>query len=361
MAFERPLLRDIVSRVEGDVEARLPGTNARLQINLLNVLSRMLAGASHELYGAIAWLAENMLPDGRDEDIFRVWAGIYRVERLAATPAVGSVEFSGAGAIPNGTLLVSEAGVRYQTTVESIAPGEVSVEALQVGAGGNVLQGELTLLSPLAGVASKALIGADGVVGGAEQESLSAWQSRLLQRLQNPPRGGSASDYERWAREAHPAVTHAWVSSHEEGIIGLVRVRVASYGDAAGDFPVEGGQLLTTVKDYIDSQRSVGGLLQVVSPVAQAVNMTIALEPLLQSVKDSVSESLQQLFYDETYPAYIDVTTNEMTGELLLSRVMQAIGLTPGVEDYQLLSIDPLKPNEAGKILTLGAIEFEEI
>ena len=60
------------------------------------------------------------------------------------------------------------------------------------------------------------------MTGGTDTETDEQLRARILQRIQNPPMGGSAADYVAWAL-AVPGVTRAWAAP-EQGI-GTITVR----------------------------------------------------------------------------------------------------------------------------------------
>jgi uncharacterized phage protein gp47/JayE len=69
------------------------------------------------------------------------------------------------------------------------------------------------------------------VADGSDEESTDELRARLLARLQNPPHGGNATDYEAWAKEVS-GVTRAWSYPLELGA-GTVTVRFVRDDDAS--------------------------------------------------------------------------------------------------------------------------------
>lgn len=74
MPFQRPTLPQLIERAAADIESRLPGTDPRLRRALLGVLARTHAGAVHGLYGALDWLARQIIPDTAEAEILDRWA-----------------------------------------------------------------------------------------------------------------------------------------------------------------------------------------------------------------------------------------------------------------------------------------------
>lgn len=364
MPFERPQIVEIKRRIEADLDGRVVSGDPRLRRELIRVLSQMEAGVAHGLYGSIDWLARNLLPNTQDEAILQIWALVYRVPRLDPTPASGPVTFTGSegATVPAGTVMQSDAGVQYTLREDATVSGstaEGEVDAQQTGPEGNQAEGAtLALLAPVPGIDSQVTVGDGGLVGGAVLETVAAWSDRLLQRIQKPPVGGARHDYERWAREAHPAVTHAWVTAHEGGRLGVVVVRIATYDDPAGDLPASNSPLLNTVYQYIDERRPVAGGLDVFAPVPQPVNMTLAIKPDTVAVRQAAEEALAELFRREARPGAYQAGQGQLQGTIPLTHVAEALSLVTDEEDHQIQAIDSLAPASAGHMLVLGQITW---
>lgn len=348
MSFERPTLNALIERITGDVESRLPGTSARLAKNLLTILVRMEAGASHELYGALDWLSTHLLPTTDDADVLAQWAGIYGVPRLDAVAATGTIALTGSGAVVAGTRLMGPNQVEYQTVDGVSAPADVAIEAVNLGVDTNLAAGvKLTLLTAIAGVDNQAQVTNGGLTGGADREQVSDWRERILQRIQNPPQGGSKSDYERWAKEAHPAVTNVWVLPTTPQP-GQVTLYIMTYGATPTGTPEAG--VLAAVDAHIQQERPVAAQVFVFAPATKTVDLIIQLDPNTPEVQDAVKGGLADLFEREAAPgqpiplSHLNETVSEAQGEYdhIITGTTQA-DLTP----------------TAGHILMLGAVTFE--
>lgn len=364
MPFERPQILEIKRRIEADLDSRVLSGDPRLRRELIRVLGQMEAGVAHGLYGSIDWLANNLLPNTQDESILGIWAAVYRVPRLDPTTASGPVIFTGTdgATVPAGTVLQSGTGVQYTLQADAVVAAGIAqgaVDAQITGTDGNQVEGALlSLLAPIANINSEVTVGTGGLVGGAALESVSAWSDRMLQRIQKPPVGGARHDYERWAREAHPSVTHAWINAHEGGRRGVVVVRIATYGDAAGDLPAANSPLLNTVYQYIDERRPVAGGLDVFAPVPQPVNMTLAIKPDTVAVRAAAETALEELFRREARPGAYQAGQGQLLGTIPLTHVGEALSLVTDEEDHQIQAIDSLAPATAGHMLVLGDITW---
>ena len=351
MPFERPHIAQIKARIEADVDGRLIAGDPRLRRDLIRVLGQMEAGVAHGLYGGLEWLAKNLLPNTQDPEILKVWADHYGVDRLGATRAEGPVGVIGnAGStLTTGKLMQSPAGNQYElladvTTVGFYAEG--AVRALQPGADGNLADGEtLTLLDPEPGIQSELVVVAPGITGGADIETISAWSERLIERVQNPPEGGSAADYRRWARAAHPAVTHAWVAPTTPGP-GQVTVYIMTYGNTADGLPSPA--VLSAVDAYIGERAPVTASYFVNAPGSKEVPMTVLLNPNTAEVQAAAHSEIEDLFQREAAPDQA----------IPLSHLNEAISLTPGEYDHAVdVTQGDLTPG-AGEILILGDITW---
>ena len=87
MPFSRPSPFDIRDRLAAELAVLLPGADARMRRSVEELLVRMVAMASHELHGHLAWIALQILPLTADSDILARHAAVWGVERIAATPA----------------------------------------------------------------------------------------------------------------------------------------------------------------------------------------------------------------------------------------------------------------------------------
>lgn len=353
MAFSRPTLRTLVDRVIADINARLPGADARLPFSNLNVLAHVHGAAAHGLYGYLDWISKQIIPDTCEAEYLDRWADVWGVIRKAATPATGNVTFTGTNgsSIPIGTLIARADGVQYQTTVlVSIASGTATtsvVAVLGATASNFAASGLVSLVSPVSGVNATATVAAGGLTGGADLESDDGLRSRLLQRIQNPPQGGAAADYVAWALQV-AGVTRAWCYPLEDGA-GTVKVRFMMDDTYSNGIPQAGD--VTTVLNYIDALRPVGlaiGGFTVVAPVASAINFTLSITPNTQTVRDAITAELRDLILRDSAPG----------GVIRISRIREAISVAAGETDHVLTAPVANVTHTTNQIATLGTLTF---
>jgi uncharacterized phage protein gp47/JayE len=204
MPFSRPTLDQLINRTSADISSRL-GIGPLLARSTLGVIGRVLAGAAHQLYGYLDWIARQVMPDTAELEHLERWASIWGIQRKAASFAVGNITFTGTNGtvIPTGTRLQRSDGAQFDTTADatvSAGTATAAVTAVLAGAAGNSAAGVgLTLVSPLAGVTSTASVAAGGLTAGADTESDDSLRARLLDRIRQAPHGGSRFDYTKWA------------------------------------------------------------------------------------------------------------------------------------------------------------------
>ncbi len=350
MAWSRPSLSTLIKRNESDIETSLPGVNAKVRRTNLNVIAKLIAGTAHGLYGYIAYIAKQILPDTADTAYLDRQASMWlSVPRKAASYAVGSVNIDGTNdtIIPAGTILVRAGGAEYATDAETtIAGGTVAaaITALEAGQVGNVDAGTtLTLTSPIAGITSTATVGGSALTGGADQEINESLRARVLNRIQEPPHGGASNDYTAWALEV-AGVSRAWVYPQELGA-GTVTVRFVRDDDTS---LVPDAAEVASVQDYIDARRPVTADVNVVAPVAAPLNFSIALTPNNASVQAAVEAELRDLTLRESIPS----------GTILLSHIREAISIAAGETDFDMSAPTENVTTATGEMATFGVITW---
>ena len=351
MPFSRPDIQTLIDRIASDIETRLPGADARLRRSVLAALARAQAGAAHGLHGHLDWLARQLMPDTAETEHLERWASIWGVARKPATPAAGTVTFSGAdgSTIPAGTTLARADGAEYTTdAAASIAGGvaSVAVTASLPGVAGNAAAGtKLSLSAPVAGVQGQATVDAPGLAGGADTETDAALRGRLLDRIRSAPHGGNANDYVQWALEV-PGVTRAWVYPAELGL-GTVTVRFVADDDPAGPIPSQ--TLVDAVAAHIDALRPVTAAVSVVAPTPAPLDLTIRLTPNNPAVQAAVRAEIDDMLRREAVPG----------GAILLSHINEAISIAAGETDHALVSPTADVTHATGELAVLGTITWQ--
>lgn len=284
-------------------------------------------GAAVEgLYQHQQWIARQIFPDTADSDNLERFGARYKIYRLVAVVATGSIDFSGTpgSAIPIGTEARAIDGVAFVTTVAGVigAGGTVTIaaQASVAGVAGNKAAATaLTLTAAPPGVLSQATI--NTMTSGADVETNEALLARVLFRLQNPPCGGAAHDYFAWAKEVS-GVTAAYVYPNRRGL-GTTDVIIL----ASGGLP--SAPLIASVQSHIDGVRPVQADFLVFGPTAIAVNVTAVMTLTAGYVLADVAASINAVL-----DAYF--ATLKPGDTCYLNRIRAIISDTPGVLDFNL-------------------------
>ncbi len=348
MPFLRPSLDTLVSRIGDDIDARMPGADSKPRRAVLFVLVRVVAGVAHGVYGLIDFVWRQIFADSAEHDQLVRHAAIYGIRRKAAIAASGRVSLTGTNGatVPIGARLLRADGVEYLASSSAVIAGGVAtlaVTALEGGTASNAEAGQrLTFASPIGGINAVAIVAAGGLTSGAEEEGDEPLRARLIDRIQQPPHGGNASDYRAWALEV-AGVTRAWVSPQELGI-GTVTVRFVIDGrvDIIPTAPE-----VAAVQAYIDARRPVTAALTVVVPIARPVDFSIRINPPSPAVQAAIIEELTDLLRREAVPG----------GTIPKSRIDEVISIAAGEFDHSMIAPGDIV-TATGEMATLGVVAF---
>lgn len=288
----------------------------------LFVRSSCVASAVEGLYDYQAWLARQLLPDTADTEYLEAHAGLRGIVRKVAVAASGTATFTGTPGVvlQSGASLKSAAGTLYQTTADGAVGDEgavtVACAAVSAGAVSDLIGDTVTLMQPPTGIEA---VGTATITGGADAESDASLLSRLLDYMQNPPGGGNAADYRRWAKSV-AGVGEAYVYPLRQGA-GTVDIVIAGDGVIASDEVVQAAQA------YIDEQRPCTAKAStVIAAVALTVDVTLKILPAtgytLQTLTAPVREAVQATFADCQPGSHV-----------YLSVLIAAVSAVPGVAD----------------------------
>lgn len=352
MTFNRPTLTELQERTAADLATSL-GLGALLPRSVLRALAEAQAGVAHSLHGHLAALALEVVPLTASSDVLDQWAGVWGVQRKAATYASGLVTFTGSDgtAVPLGLQVKRADGTIYATTAAGlIAAGtaDVAVQAELAAATGDAdAATSLVLVSSVTGLDAEATVEAAGLSGGADQEDDEALRGRLLQRIQAAFQGGSAANYVTWALEVS-AVTRAWgIPNHQgAGTVGVTFVLDDDPGSLIPD-PAK----VAEVDAYLEARRPVTANLTTFAPAESVITPTIQLVPNTATVQAAVEASLSEMLKRETAPG----------GTIYLSQLDEAISNAAG-EAYHILTVPAADVVAAGnEIHTLGTVTFQAV
>lgn len=330
MPWDRPTIKQLYERIARDFSGRLLDGGPVLSRSVIAVIAKVWAGACHLMHGMLAWLFLQVFVDTAEGPYLERWARVWNISRKPAAPAAGEVTFSGidGSVIPARVILQSQGGgPRYVTLTDGEITGgavTVAVAAVTEGTASNLAAGAtLTLIAPIAGIASLAVVGPDGLSGGADEEDDASQRRRLLGHLRQPPRGGSKNDYESWALEV-PGVTRAWC--YPMGL-GLGTVSLAFVCDDAPEGPIPTPEMVRRVQEHIEPLRpaTVREWLAF-APEVLPIVISLTVIPDTDAVRQAVRLELAALITREGVPGAV----------IYLSHIHQAISLAVGVVDYTL-------------------------
>tara|TARA_Y100000310_G_scaffold243676_1_gene248258 strand:- start:26998 stop:28101 length:1104 start_codon:yes stop_codon:yes gene_type:complete len=366
MPFQRPTLDQLIERVEGDIKGGL-GITTVLRRSFVAVIARALAGLSHLLFGFLGYTAEQVFPDTAEQENLERWSRFWGVFRNEATFAEINVTITGneGGSLPAGTVFQREDGEQYTLETEQLIPvsGSVIAKVIAVTAGSsqNLSSGDtISLLSPIVDVDSDATF-ESVVTEGENRESDESLRSRLVARVQQAPLGGSANDYIQTMLGV-AGVTRAWVLPLNSGPGTVDCTFVEDGEDPISPSPAK----VSEVDDALQAFKPVTALVTTFAPTLAPATFDISIKPNTLSVQDAITKELEDLMVREGQiaGAYKDGEETH-DGVIKLSKIRTAIGISVGLEDYEINTINAVAPDDitpnAGELITLGAINWQPL
>lgn len=350
MAFTRPELETIYSRMKSDTEARITGQAAIPRFSLLGVILYVFAAAIYLVYGFLVFLAEQLFPDTATVEYLDRLAIMYNLPRKSAEFAEGTIQFSGTPGtvIPAGTLLQDDNGQEYATVSEVTVAGDgtvnADIQAQEAGAQGNTTDSTLDLVSPLAGVDTEANI-ITALNGGQDRETDESLRARILQRLRNAPASGNAADYRRWARSVE-GVSKVWVldavAYNGPGTVGVIV--------ATGTLDPVDPAVKTDTEAYIETQRPLGANVDVLDPNNVIIDFIINITPNTLDIRTGVTDRLNSYLLANSEPG----------GLLRISEIRDTI-YSAGMTDYIIIDITKDGASQPVENLQMSGIELAQL
>lgn len=315
-----------------------------------------LAAELQSLLMQADWVLDQSFPQTAQGTYLDYHAETRGSTRGAAEKAAGVIRFAAADKvtaacpIEKGTVCMTAEGVRFETTEDAaIAVGsqwaDVPAQAVEAGAGGNVIAGTVTLLSAMP-VGVVQCTNPAAFSGGCNAESDEALRGRVLASYQRLPNGANAAYYEQEAMR-YPGVAAAKAVGRARGI-GTVNVVIATH---AG---VPDAALLAAVETDLQKKREIAVDVKVLAPTVETVAVTAALKAApgytFAEVKAGAQSALETLF----------------TGGLLGKSVTTARLLTllcgvEGVENVHLTAPAADVAVDATELPMLGTVTLSEL
>ena len=315
-----------------------------------------LAAELQSLLMQADWVLDQSFPQTAQGMYLDYHAETRGITRAAAEKAAGVIRFAAADKvtaacpIEKGTVCMTAEGVRFETTEDAaIAVGsqwvDVPAQAVEAGAGGNVIAGTVTLLSAMP-VGVVQCTNPAAFSGGCDAESDEALRGRVLASYQRLPNGANAAYYEQEAMR-YPGVAAAKAVGRARGI-GTVNVVIATH---AG---VPDAALLAAVETDLQKKREIAVDVKVLAPTVETVAVTAALKAApgytFAEAKAGAQSALEALF----------------TGELLGKSVTTARLLTllcgvEGVENVHLTAPAADVAVGSTELPMLGTVTLSEL
>ena len=263
MPLQIPRLDETVSRIETDIENRLrEGRATNFQIGkstqtIINIMARAIGGLIYLAYRLVAFASrEVFISQASNESINRHGQEI-GFPRNLATRSQYRMTVTGAPntTIPSGTIYVFNSQQTYRTVAVSVIPagGEINIniESVETGTITNLVIGDtLQIRTPLSAVNEEGVI--ESVVReAANEETLEAYRSRLLEERRLVAVGGSADQWALWALEV-AGITRAFAYRVDQGS-GTVGVMLVVDGNISNIPPTPPTASTQQIRDVYDN------------------------------------------------------------------------------------------------------------
>ncbi|HID5613087.1 TPA: baseplate J/gp47 family protein [Klebsiella pneumoniae] len=381
MPFKRKTLSELREENRQFMQAELESVGALLRFGNLKVLADMDAGMAHLHYAYLDYIARQSTPFTSTDEWLAGWMALKQIYRKAATAArspAATVTGTPGKTLSKGAVLNRDDGYLYTTdsaiTINTAGSATVAVTAVLPditddvtggGASGNADAGTiLTLDANAPGIDSSVTL-IEPATGGANIESEEDFRLRGLLAYQNPPQGGSDTDYKSWALSVS-GITRAWIRRRGMGP-GTVVIYIMCDGDDKTNhgFPVgtdgvsqleEWGAVKATgdqgrVADYMYPLAPVTSLNYVCSPIRREVNFDIAgIQSADSTVVQAIKDAINDLFFDEGNP--------DGTGKIYLSDLNRVISSVSGTTGYSLEQPAANIVLAIGELPVLGEVIF---
>jgi len=283
-----PTIQEIKDQIISDIELKIGQTIPTLPKAFFRVLATALAGVLSLVYRYGRWIYEQIFPQTAEIQALRRIGEQYGIFQTASVAAVLTATATGItdSIIPSGTLWQANGIVYQQAEGVIIANGiaSITVEALTTGENTNLIIGtKISLVSPVAGVNTDAIINTT-LTSGQNEESILDYRNKILQRLQQRPQGGATPDYILWALEV-PGVKKAFAFTAFQGevtvfpLVALSGVRV----------PTESKRL--EIQNYLNApiRKPLGIAIAVGIMIERIITLTVSsLQPNTTDVRAAV-------------------------------------------------------------------------
>jgi uncharacterized phage protein gp47/JayE len=330
-------------------------------------LSGLYCPAMHPFTSTDEWLAG--------------WMALKQAYRKAATAArspEAQIKGTSGRTLDAGAVINRADGYQYTTdagvTIGSSGTATVAVTAVlpditeDVTGGGSLGNADagtiLTLDANVSGIESTVTL-IQPATGGADIEDEEDFRQRGLLLFQNPPQGGSDTDYRTWAL-AVSGVTRAWVRRRGMGP-GTVVIYIMCDGNDKTNhgFPVgtdgvsqleEWGAVKATgdqgrVADYMYPLAPVTSLNYICSPTELVIDFEISgISDASSTTTAAIADAIDSVLFESADPLG--------TGKIYLSDLNRAIGDVSGTAGFILVSPSANIEPGIGEMAVRGEVNY---
>ena len=381
MPFKRKTLSELRTENQQFMQAELERVGALLRYGNLKVLADMDAGMAHLHYAYLDYIALQTNPFTATDEWLAGWMALKQTYRKAATaaqyPAVKATGTAGVD-LPAGTVLNRADGYQYVTdsklSISAEKSGTTSITAVLPDISDDVTGGVnkgnadagtlLTLDANIPGIDNTLML-IEPATGGADIETQEDFRQRGLLAFQNPPQGGSDTDYRGWALSVS-GVTRAWIRRRGMGP-GTVVIYIMCDGEDKTNhgFPVgtdgissldDWGAVKATgdqgrVADYIYPRSPVTSLNYVCSPVPGVIDFEISgISSASSATTTAIAEAIDSVFFENGNPLG--------KGKIYLSDINRAIGDVAGTGGFILVSPTTNIEPGVGQLPVRGEVNY---
>ncbi|HFO0282127.1 baseplate J/gp47 family protein [Klebsiella quasipneumoniae subsp. similipneumoniae] len=381
MPFKRKTLSELRTENQQFMQAELEKVGALLRFGNLKVLADMDAGMAHLHYAYLDYIARQCTPFTSTDEWLAGWMALKQAYRKAATAArspEAQIKGTSGRTLDAGAVINRADGYQYTTdagvTIGSSGTATVAVTAVlpdiaeDVTGGGSLGNADagtiLTLDANVSGIESTVTL-IQPATGGADIENEEDFRQRGLLAFQNPPQGGSDTDYRTWAL-AVSGVTRAWVRRRGMGPGTVVIYIMCDGSDKTNHgFPVgtdgisqleEWGAVKATgdqgrVADYIYPLAPVTSLNYVCSPVERVIDFEISgISDAGSETTAAIADAIDGVLFESANPLG--------TGKIYLSDLNRAIGDVAGTAGFILVSPSVNIVPETGELAVRGEVNY---
>lgn len=210
--FTRPTVQELYSTIIADYSSRTGQAVPLFKRAVVKSFAYALAGVISLLWNFATWQYLQIFLVTCELEALERWGNLVGIKYRRGSKAMLQLTLTNVqlGTIQAGTVWKSLSnGLVYTSLSSKVVTGStvtLNVECTTSGSVGNLLNDEvLHLTNPIIGLPEIATV-TDTLSLGTEDEELESYRTRVLQRYQRQPQGGSAIDYYNWATEVNGIV-----------------------------------------------------------------------------------------------------------------------------------------------------------